>query len=355
MTYKYSFTKLINSDRLTDEIRSSAITVALDHIDTLGTAVDIYMKAELTATEEIILGDLINAHVNLSSESTNKYTSTGALIVDSGIHVGASDVSSFSIVTHDYSDRSTWYQKSVRVLGETLTPDVNNLEFSSVNSHWVNIGSLRLTFQYRRIIKRDGTFGSSSDWAVVVKINGSIVDTSLYNVDYTAGKITFNSAVDPLDVVTVDYSHTNNVAVCSEFILKPAANRKTFIAHTEVQFSKDLNFTKPIRFEIWAGGAIENYGDFGDAMFDAGYGQYRADYRSIRDFINVSNNGVGWIPACGGLAHDVLVFPFNYTQAIMLSSNLGMLLRLVLIDDEPIISGDIATATFYIETTAESP
>jgi len=129
--------------------------------------------------------------------------------------------------------------------------------------------------------------------------------------------------------------------------------KQTLIAHTEVQFSKDINFLKPIRFEIWASGSLSTYGDFNDALFDAGYGQYRMDYRHIRDFINISNEGKGFIPACGGLQQDVLVFPFNYIQAIMLKSSLGMMLRLISVDDQVMSSADMAAATLYIETMSE--
>ena len=62
-TYKYSYTKEVTVDRLTTEIQASSITVAHDHITSLGTAVDVYFKAELSVGEQTVLDGIVTAHV----------------------------------------------------------------------------------------------------------------------------------------------------------------------------------------------------------------------------------------------------------------------------------------------------
>ena len=62
-TYKYSYTKTVAVDRLTVEIQASSITVALDHITALGTAVDVYFKAELSVGEKTVLDGVVTSHV----------------------------------------------------------------------------------------------------------------------------------------------------------------------------------------------------------------------------------------------------------------------------------------------------
>lgn len=56
---------LVNLDNLTDEIRSSSITIALDYISTSGTTVDIVFKAALSVGEETILDGIVAAHDNV--------------------------------------------------------------------------------------------------------------------------------------------------------------------------------------------------------------------------------------------------------------------------------------------------
>ena len=63
-SYKYSYTKEVVLGRLELEIKASAdVTKALDYMTSLGTAVDIYFKAELSEAEETALDAIVDAHV----------------------------------------------------------------------------------------------------------------------------------------------------------------------------------------------------------------------------------------------------------------------------------------------------
>jgi hypothetical protein len=53
----------VDCDRLTQEIRDSAILTALDHIDVLGPDVTIWFKDALSETDESILDALVAAHI----------------------------------------------------------------------------------------------------------------------------------------------------------------------------------------------------------------------------------------------------------------------------------------------------
>jgi hypothetical protein len=59
----YNYVKTINSDQLASEIRASAITVALDSINTVGDDVEIIFKAELLEAEVTILNALVSNHI----------------------------------------------------------------------------------------------------------------------------------------------------------------------------------------------------------------------------------------------------------------------------------------------------
>lgn len=60
---QFNFTKIIASDRLEFEIRSSAITKALDFITTEGAQVTIYFKSDLSPGEETLLSAIVASHV----------------------------------------------------------------------------------------------------------------------------------------------------------------------------------------------------------------------------------------------------------------------------------------------------
>lgn len=52
----------VSNDRLTNEIRASAIVVALDRIDTAGDVCDVCFRADLSSADEAILDGLVAAH-----------------------------------------------------------------------------------------------------------------------------------------------------------------------------------------------------------------------------------------------------------------------------------------------------
>lgn len=70
---KYSYTKVIDSERLTKEIRTSDITIAFSYIQIAGVdAVDIWFKEELSVDEEAILAALVTNHIATPLERVQK-------------------------------------------------------------------------------------------------------------------------------------------------------------------------------------------------------------------------------------------------------------------------------------------
>jgi hypothetical protein len=60
---QYDYTKApVSSDRLTQEIQQSAITVALDHISSIGTLISIFFKLDLSDAEKAILDTIVTNH-----------------------------------------------------------------------------------------------------------------------------------------------------------------------------------------------------------------------------------------------------------------------------------------------------
>ena len=63
---KYTYTKVTSPDTLEYQIRTSAITVSLDHIVSRPTDVDVWFKATLSSSDESILTAIINTHVAIA-------------------------------------------------------------------------------------------------------------------------------------------------------------------------------------------------------------------------------------------------------------------------------------------------
>lgn len=262
--------------------------------------------------------------------------------------LGASGV---TFNSHDFSDRSTWYQNSLRITDETLTDSGDGLTFTSAHPYWVDIYGKRLIFLRNRINKRDGTLTTHSAYAVIVKID-SVLQTSGYTVDFTTGAVTFGSSQSG-KVVTCSYSHNDGVTNRSEWVLAPPAGKTYYLDHVEIQFSKTITFSNTVRFEVWAGNTITYFtsANWSDAIFDGGYGQMRADYQDVRGIINQCNLGTGAIPACtnAGTTADVLVFPFDYVKAIALNGDQKTLVRICILGDAPLTTSDICSVSFYTQ------
>jgi hypothetical protein len=362
---KYSFTKSVDVPRLEKEINASGITIKLDHISTSGTSVDVYFKDSLPNYDLLVA--LVTAHVNipLPPESTPKYTAEGALLMDVALPKGLPGSSGVTFVTHDFSDRTTWYQRSVRVADETLTLDnTGTVEsagciFSSAHPWWVNIRSPRMTFHKGKVIKKDGSYAYHSEWEPVVKVGGVVAPKGSYDVDYELGKVVFLSA--PSGIVTASYSHNDGVVKPSEWLLVTPAGKDYVIAHVENQFDKMTTYTTPIRFEVWAGsqakyGGYAAYGSFADTMPSSPFMQMQVDYKDIRSVINQGNLGTGYIPAMpnAGTTQDIVVMPFDYIKAIVLKSSQYAVVRVWNIGDIPHETSCLATASFYIEASTAS-
>ena len=283
----------------------------------------------------------------LKGETATKLSASGNQIVEYAPPTGPTGQKAISLVTPNLSDRTTWYQKSVQVIGATLTDSGDGLTFTSANPWWVDINNAKLTYTYKQIPKRDGTMGKHADWAASISVNG-VVQTTGFTIDYAAGTVTFSSSQSG-NAVTATYWHNNGVTNPSEWLFVPAGGKVYTINCVELQYSMNIAPTMDtILFEIWAGASVATYGSFSNALFDAGYGQFRASYRSVWDIINVTNNQNSTvILAHGPMQNDLFIAPFNYTQAVRMDSAQGTLLRMCLQNNTP-ISSEITSACFYL-------
>jgi hypothetical protein len=356
---KHSFVKIADVSRLQQEILLSPITVRLSRIDfSAPSKLDVYFMDALPTGQYDLLAALVGKHVAtpLPADPSPKLNKDGVQLVDVTLKKGGGG-SGVTFVSHDFSDRTTWYQKSIRIYDVPLTAESENV-YASAHRFWIDIFSKKLIFHRNRVAKRTGDFGKHGDWGVVVKKDGIVLKSSEYRVDFREGKVAILDGKP--GKVTATYSHNDGVSACSEYILMPRAGEKYTIDHVELQFDTEVIFTSPVRFQVWAGSkasaaGIAGYGGFLDAYYDAGYGQMSVDYQDIRGIINQANLGTGSIPAMhgAGIENAVAVMPFDYIKSIELSGNICALVRMLVLDDAELENSDITTASFYIEVTKE--
>lgn len=223
----------------------------------------------------------------------------------------------FSRASHDWTDRTTWYQDSVRVTGES--PSNTGLTYTLANNNVINLVSGN--------VSDEDEFSSP----YVVKIyDGGVEVTSGFTIDYDAGTITFDSA--PSGAVTVDYSYENG----STYTIAPDAGKILYLEHAEIQFSGAVTLS-PLEFQIWA----YNPFDLPNKIMVR-----RKVYKNARDILNSANLGTGVIKAFGELTQDIQVFPFNYVKLQPLVSSQGIEVRLKITNDVP-FTGEFSTVTFY--------
>jgi hypothetical protein len=237
------------------------------------------------------------------------------------VQVSPLEGSSFINVTHDWCDKTTWYQKSTQVTGETLVLDAGTT-YKAVNKYWIDLINGKVYDE--DIANAGGTYN------VKIYDNG-VEQTSGITLDYSNGKVAFDSA--PTGPVTADYYYAGS----SEFCVAPAAGKVMIIEHAELQFTKDLSITSPIYFEVW----VYNPVDLPNKML-----YQRITYKNVKDLIASGNLGTGSIPACDNISQEILIFPWHYTTTKPFQSTLGAELRMSVADDSE-LTGEWGVATLY--------
>jgi len=361
----YSYVKQVDIPRLTLEIQQSNITIVLDHITTVGTNVDIVFRADLSVGEKTTLDTIVENHsgLPLPTEAQSvaidnmKINGVKQIMVDNSVKIGPIGGGSITINSHDWGDRTTWYQKSVLVSNETLVDSGNGLTFTSINPWWINMDSDKITYDYKMVPERDGTHSDISLRRPIIKVNDIIVTN--YMVDYVNGKITFGSS-QVGQTVTGTYYTNNNIPRCSEWLLYAPTNWAYILDYVEIQFSKNINLSTTVNIEIWGGGTQfgtvpDIYQDFNMDLYDMGFGQNRSLYRSAKDFLNIcTNRSSQIIPAFAGLTQDVYIFPFDYLVNTILKHSDGAVIVLSKVNDLPYTNAELATLTFYMQLVPES-
>ena len=371
-TYTYSIANdfpsgKVNTTKLDSEIRASAITIALDRIDTAGDVISIVFKDDLSAGDKTILdndttgpaGGLIAAHDNTSSQDVIAVKWIGAdgtakaapLDNDGNLKIVTEPLagSKFNLMSVNWCDKCSWYEGSTKITDETLTDSGDGLTFNSSKTYWIDMKHGRITNEDNIVAANGNKWIVSVTSDNVAKTESPAGTTSAdYQVNYEAGTITFNSSQAGKTVKATFW-----YAVTGTFTVKPLPGKKIKILYVEVQFSKNIVLNDSMVFIPYgyAGVFAPQYVPTPYAFTDLIPLQAAAKYKTRDDYVNESNGTYPLIPAFGGngwrgSSEDVITLPWKYLTRTDLFSSYGMEIRISM-ENNAVMGGELATATFY--------
>tara|TARA_Y100000034_G_scaffold130321_1_gene188455 strand:+ start:23766 stop:24851 length:1086 start_codon:yes stop_codon:yes gene_type:complete len=357
MRYQYSIEDTLNNrvdlSKLEAEILSSnEITISLSQegISLENGQIHINFKAELSIQEQFNLNALVSAH-----DGTPAKLPTQEILISTY----PPRVGQFTIVSHRWNDKTTWYQESTLVEGEEPTPNQERTIWSLDNSFiidvthgkihgedWVVCPETGLSYSPRVYVDGELKVERSADFENFGDEPGD------YQIDYEYGEIEFHEPIPEGSHVLVDYHFANS----SLFTIKPSSGSKLDLSKVEVQFSKDSAISDTVTM------ALMGYANvFAPDRVSSGELQPEdlvmvgqpSQYKTFYDFCNEANGAYPEMPNTTNPSkswrdsnNGVLTFPWDYKSVMPIDSAHGMELRVYLKKDRP-FGGEFATATFY--------
>jgi hypothetical protein len=374
-------------------------------VETDGDDLIMAFKAELSPSEVSALDNVVLNHQGNPSPVETKIQTVKIDGVDtSGGRINTSpfktSVSRTNFFTHDFTDPTTWYTKSVRFEDHEMVRNTNlGNRFFDIDRgalgiegdlYLIDVGSAKI-FGERQL--RD-ELGRS--YAPEVKIDGVVQKEHTlhnrfdwdYEVDYsdsdgtggsdptTAGRVQFKSAPPEDSVVTITFCKSTT----SEFFIKPAPGKRLKLDTVEIQFASNVAINDTMVFQPYGYlGALPPSdqaqiiaylvatqqippGYTPDPTTIVPYGT-PTEYNGMRDFIREANGNYSPIPRSEApqafitprdLRHDAITFPWNYQSVITVSSLAGMYISIRLLHDIPYY-GEFGDATFYCYSEDDTP
>lgn len=261
-------------------------------------------------------------------------TYTGAFPETIGIKTAEAEGDTLKINSFNFADKTTWYQGALLITGETLTTS-DDLTFNAVHDYFINPHNLTLISQENKMLAVDGSLKSRHYWCIKVYIDGVQQDEfDGYSVDYTFGKITFDSS-QAGKVITCDYYYASS----SKYIIKPPAGKDMLIIRTRLTLSQNATFdNSACNFDLFGGWNLyyppEVTPAYPTGDENSPFNGFAFRYRCWSDFI-CNCDEYHHAPAVGDMTMGTVDFHFKYDRVIRLKSSMAHELHLSLLNDVP--------------------
>ena len=344
--------KKVDLPAFESQIRASAILTALDSVVVAAGDCVVTMKDALSAGDLLILDGLVLAHSGAPLPTAPAPTTSDKRPI---VAMSKPDSSKKTIITHDWTDPTTWAECAVRVLDEVAADMGAQTVYSLAHPNVIDT-------YHGKLSQEDYLLSSAGNsYRVAVKVN-AVSKTEQdphfgtggdFTVDYSLGRVTFLAALQPADVVTVTYHY----ATSSAFTVKPEAGKALKLEFAEVQFSDDVVLTDSVVFQPY--GLVDVFAPQLMPGVPSGTKIPLGNpvvYKAMSDFQNDAVKSYPVYPVLGGSGwrgsqRPVIVFDWDYLSSTVLRSDYGLEIRVSLQHDAP-FSGYYATATFYATTEA---
>ena len=378
-SYEYSISNdfpngKLDSDRLKSEILALVIVPSFDRIDTNAGVCSIWFRDALSTSEEQALDGVVANH---SGDPLPENTVTKVrLYRDDTLPMAVTELgqlrataepvttSKKTIYTHNFCDKTTWWQSSTRVVDEVATDSGDHTTYNLAHQFVIDTYHGKVTqedilestagYSLRVSVKVNNVAKTERDPHELAMGNTSHGD---YVVDYDAGTITFHSALEASDEVKVTYHY----AVSADVSIKPDPGKRLEVVRIQAQFSDDVELKDSLVFQAYGYTisfapqlAQSNGGPLPDQYLIPLGGPLV--YKTMRDILNdadslshpfgILGNGGGETPTWRSLAKPRAAVKWEYLAATVLDASKGMEVVLSLSHNVP-FGGSSAVATFY--------
>lgn len=254
--------------------------------------------------------DEVSSHdVKIVADTTKRLDTEG----NSAVTIQPRIATGTTIVSHNFGDPCTWYQGSIEIVNEVLTPKTSGsfYTYKMSKEYIIDIEHGRITFDEKVDPK----------YKVKIFVNG-VQQTSGFSINYEDGEVTFQNSLTASDEVKASYWYANE----STFTLAPLPGKKLKVENVESQFTEDvkLNGTSEIWFEEW--GYDPN--NLPNKMM-----YRRIKYKNIAQFIDESNNRYSAeIKPIDNITKPMHIFVWNYPAARVMEYTKGAEVRIRVYD-----------------------
>lgn len=358
-------------DRFEQEIRTSAITIALEcSPQVINGNCCIDFKTDLSHAELLLLEQLIFNH---SGEplplGAQEVVLVGSSTQGDGtpkVALAPRDGSEWVIGSHNFCDPCSWFGDSVRVTTETLTVAGNGLSATSVHPNWIDMTSGRMHNDDTWVeIQKEENPGNPHGYAVHVYSNGTELtrcpDFSEtggdYWVDYDAGTVNFISS-QKNNVITASYSY----ATTNTFYVRPLSGTLLAVEDAECDVSSDVIMNATIAYSAWqyieqlggyASDKVYQFKRVGQLLTEARgcYSPYQAiaateDHKNITDIREFRRKS-------RGMKYQRQAAPFQYSTVRWISSASKQEVRVFTSSPTVPMGGEHISITFYCTVKPE--
>lgn len=362
----------LSTTALTDEIRDSSISIALDYINTSGDDCDIWFKDALVSGDQTTLNTVVADHTGVLPIEEQTTTVSGVVSLTGiptvnldaphtslnvpRVAIEKPDNTFITLYTHNWCDKTTWYENSTEVVSGLATDNGDHLSYSLAYENIIDTYHGKLTQEDYL------TDTNNHSYRVSVWVDGEEqieedphTTSGDFNINYASGIITFNEALTGTEEVTATYHYASN----GKNTIAASAGKILTVEAVEVQISEDIEINDTLRFTIYG------YVDvFAPQLLIANGGPYPPGtkiplansliFKTMADYFNDTIKAYPKYPAMGGsswrgMAKDIYVMDWDYIRSRVLYGDYGMEIRIEL-DHNVEFGGALATATFYCTT-----